>query len=140
MPPALQSSSLFFEVIKSISKVAPNYYHLPLSRLKQGLYRKLAIEQDIKWAEDFNDNMLSLYEKLGAGTSIAPSDDDFPIRKYREFEGLSELESVIMKIIENEESKYKFAEEIRNNRKREEERQYEEYKLAIDRMKAKRAA
>jgi len=84
--------------------------------------------------------MLSLYEKLGAGTSIAPSDDDFPIRKYKEFEGLSELESVIMKIIENEESKYKFAEEIRNNRKREEERQYEEYKQAIERMKAKRAA
>jgi hypothetical protein len=43
VPPALQSS-LFFEVIKTIAKEGSNYKHLPLSRLKQGLYRKLAIE------------------------------------------------------------------------------------------------
>jgi hypothetical protein len=45
-----------------------------------------------------------------------------------------------MQIVESEENKYKFAEEIRAYRKREEERQYEEYKQAIERMKAKRAA
>jgi hypothetical protein len=84
--------------------------------------------------------MLSLYEKLGAGTSIAPSDDDFPLRRYKAFAGLSDLETFIMQIVESEEIKYKFAEEIRAYRKREEERQYEEYKLAIERMKAKRAA
>jgi hypothetical protein len=84
--------------------------------------------------------MLSLYETLGAGTSLAPSADDFPIRRYKAFAGLSDLEAVIMQIIESEEIKYKFAEEIRDNRKREEERQYEEYKLAIEQMKAKRAA
>lgn len=140
VPPALQTSSLFFEVIKSIAKEAHSYKHLPLSRLKHGLYKKLAIEQDIKWAQDFNDQMLSLYETLGAGTSLAPSADDFPIRRYKAFAGLSDLEAVIMQIIESEEIKYKFAEEIRDNRKREEERQYEEYKLAIEQMKAKRAA
>ena len=84
--------------------------------------------------------MMSLYEKLGAGTSIAPSADDFPLRRYKALAGLSELESFIMQIVESEENKYKFAEEIRAYRKREEERQYEEYKLAIERMKAKRAA
>jgi hypothetical protein len=84
--------------------------------------------------------MLSLYEKLGAGTTVAPSDDDYPIRRYKAYAGLSELESIIMQIIESEESKYKFADEIRANRKSEEERQYAEYKLAIERMKAKRAA
>jgi hypothetical protein len=50
--------------------------------------------------------MLSLYERLGAGTSIAPSDDDIVIRKYKEFQGLSEMESLFMQIIESEESKY----------------------------------
>jgi hypothetical protein len=44
VPTDLQSSSLFFEVIKSIGKVATNFKHLPLQRLKQGLYKKLAIE------------------------------------------------------------------------------------------------
>ena len=139
VPAALQSSSLFFNVIKAIFKEALSQ-HLPLYRLKQGLYQKLAIEQDIKWAQDFNDQMLSLYEKLGAGTSINPSADDCPIRKYKAVDGLSDLETLIMKIIMSEEMKYKFAEEIRDNRKREEERQFEEYKQAIERMKAKRAA
>jgi hypothetical protein len=56
---------------------------------------------------------MSLYEKLGAGTSIAPSADDFPIRRYKKCVGLSEFETFIMQIVESEETNYKFAEEIR---------------------------
>jgi hypothetical protein len=33
----------------------------------------MAVEQNIKWAEDFNQQMLSIYEELGAGTTIGPS-------------------------------------------------------------------
>jgi len=50
--------------------------------------------------------MVTLFERLGAGTSIAPSDDDVPIRKYKGFASFSEMESLFMQIIENEESKY----------------------------------
>lgn len=123
--PITLHETFFFEVIKTLARdTFSSNLHL-LNRFKHGLYQILAIEQNTKWAKDFNDQMLSLYEKLGAGTSLAPNAvDDKPVRKYKGCTALSPIENAIMSTIECEESNFDFANIIRNKRKEEAERQF----------------
>jgi hypothetical protein len=69
--PSSLHDTFFFNIVVSLAKEAfPSDIH---SQLRQGLFQKMAVEQNIQWAEDFNQQMLSIYEELGAGTTIGPS-------------------------------------------------------------------
>ena len=105
VPSTLHLSSFFFEVIKTLAKDTFASDLTLLNRFKHGLYQILAIEQNTKWAQDFNDKMQYLYERLGAGTSLVPNPaEDKPIRKYKGCTGLSAVETAIMGTIESKES------------------------------------
>lgn len=132
--------SFFFELVKNIAK-SPAFSNNKalLNSFKQSIYLTLCIEQKSLWVDDFNNQMLELYERLGAGTSISPSQDDKPKRLYKNIKNnMSQLEEILMDVIESLEEIYDFANIIRTNRRLEAEKMANEYREALARMQAKR--